>query len=87
MKNQVLHIRDNVKRRPSASRDNFVPDEKFIEICRKIAKTPKYQYQLLQIVVDLDPDVLVETQKIGLDTKKKSLLTHTKLRNHPKLQM
>lgn len=38
-------------------------DEKFVNICRGIALVPKYQYQLLQIVVQLDPAVLIEAQK------------------------
>jgi ParB/RepB/Spo0J family partition protein len=61
-------------------------DENFVNICRSIALQPKYQYQLLQIVVQLDPDVLVEAQKIGLTKKKKMLLTHSKLKGHPQLQ-
>jgi ParB/RepB/Spo0J family partition protein len=61
-------------------------DENFVNICKSIALIPKYQYQLLQIVVQLDPDVLVEAQKVGLTKKKKMLLTHSKLRQHPQIQ-
>ena len=41
---------------------------------------------MLQIVHQLDPNVLVTAQKAGLSIKKKSLLTHSKLREHPKIQ-
>lgn len=86
VKNLVLHIRENINSRPSAARDNFIPDENFVQTCRHIALTPKYQYQLLQIVVQLDPDVLVEAQKMGLSIKKKSLLTNSRLLDHPEIQ-
>jgi len=61
-------------------------DEGFAEICRSIGWTPKYQYQLLQIVVQLPKEILSLAQDEGLNTEKKLLLTHTKLRNHPEIQ-
>ncbi len=45
------------------TKDKFV-DEKFIQICKSIAHPPKFQNQLMQIVLQLDPDVLIEAQKI-----------------------
>ena len=35
---------------------------KFVEICKSIDPSPKYQYHLIQIVLQLDPD-LVKAQK------------------------
>ena len=39
-------------------------DEKLVQICKSIAHPPKFQNQLMQIVLQLDPDVLIEAQKI-----------------------
>jgi len=61
-------------------------DPKFIKLCRSMAISPKYQYQCLQVILQLDPKILQKATKSGLTTKKKLLLTHTKLREHPKLQ-
>jgi hypothetical protein len=61
-------------------------DQKFVEICKSTGYTPRYQCQLLQIVLQLDPDVLNEAQKAELSTDKKLLLTKSKLREHPKIQ-
>ena len=45
------------------TKDIFV-DEKLVQICKSIAHPPKFQNQLMQIVLQLDPDVLIEAQKI-----------------------
>ena len=36
---------------------------KFVKVCKSINRSPKYQYQLMQIVLQLDPDVLIEAKK------------------------
>ena len=41
-------------------------DPKFIEICKSIGNAPKYQYQMLQIILQIDPDVLIHAQKAEL---------------------
>jgi len=61
-------------------------DEKFCKLCEEMDFSPKYQYQLLQIVLQLDPSVLTEAENHGLNTHKKLLLTHSKIRDHPKIQ-
>jgi len=42
-------------------------DPKFVEICKDIGFASKYQYQLMQLVVQLKPEVLkhVEKEEIG----------------------
>jgi len=61
-------------------------DTKFCKLCEEMDFSPKYQYQLLQIVLQLDPSVLTEAENHGLNTHKKLLLTHSKIRDHPKIQ-
>ena len=56
-------------------------DPKFVEICKDIGNTPKYQYQMLQIILQVDPDVLIHAQKSELSIEKKVMLTHSKLIN------
>jgi hypothetical protein len=82
--NSVVNKKEEKRKREETSELRY--DEKFVNICKSISLSPKYQYQLLQVVLQLDPDVLVDAQKIGLSTKKKMLLTHSKLRKHPQLQ-
>lgn len=64
----------------------LVKDEIFRNLCKSMGISPKYQYQCLQIVTQLEPEILQEAIKAGLNSKKKLLLTHTKIRSHPKLQ-
>ena len=45
------------------TKDKFV-DEKLVQICKSIAHPPKFQNRLMQIILQLDPDVLIEAQKI-----------------------
>lgn len=40
----------------------------------------------MQIVLQLDPDVLIEAQKLGVSTDKKLLLTKSTLKEHPSIQ-
>ena len=61
-------------------------DKNFVDVCKSIHNSPKYQYQLMQIVLQLDPDVLATTQKAGLSRQKKLLLTKSQLRNHPSIE-
>jgi hypothetical protein len=77
-------ITKEVKGRPLET--DLRTDPKFINTCKSIAVGPKYQYKLLQIIVQLDPEVLVEVQKISLSETKKILLTNSKLRKHPQIQ-
>lgn len=86
LKKTVLQLQKNLNHRPNTAKDNFIVDEKFLEVCKSIAHTPKYQYQLMQIVLQLDPDVLATARKAGLSRQKKLLLTKSKLRNHPTIQ-
>jgi len=64
----------------------LVYDEKFIAICKSVSYTPKYQYQLMQLVTQIDPEVLDYAEKKGISTDKKILLTKKPLRPHPKIQ-
>ena len=56
-------------------------DPKFIEICKDIGFAPKYQYQLMQLLVQLKPEILKYAEKAKLSTEKKLMLTHSKLIN------
>ena len=85
-RNLVPRMQETLNRRNESAKDSFVVDENFVQTCIHISLTPKYQYQLLQIVVQLDPDVIVEAQKMELSMKKKSLLTNSRLLDHPEIQ-
>ena len=61
-------------------------DSKFLTTCDAIGYTPKYQYQLLRWVVDIEPSVLKKAEKAGLQGDKKTMLTTGTLTQHPKLQ-
>lgn len=61
-------------------------DEKFIEICKDIGFSPKYQYQLLQLILQVPEDIMEKAEEAGLSTAKKIMLTHSKLRPYPQLQ-
>ena len=62
-------------------------DKKFIDICRSIPYSPKYQYQLLQMIIQVEEKIMEEASKEGLNTSKIIMITHSKLRAHPNLQM
>jgi ParB/RepB/Spo0J family partition protein len=62
-----------------------IPDQ-FKEIVESIGYSANYIYQLIQLVRDLPPKVLEYAGKVGLSTHQKIALTHSKLREHPKIQ-
>ena len=66
MDDLIPELSSGIKPRHQANELRY--DKNFVETCKSIGKTPKYQYQLLQIVVQIDPDVLVTAQKLGLTT-------------------
>lgn len=59
MQKCVLH-KDQQRKRDETSELRY--DPKFIEICKSIDHSPKFQYQLMQIVLQLDPDA-ISTEK------------------------
>ena len=61
-------------------------DPNFVEICKDIGFAPKYQYQLMQLVVQLKSEVLKEAEKQGLAVDHQILLTTRPLRDHPIVQ-
>ena len=75
-----------MNRRNVKYKDNFIPDQKFVEICQSIGKKPNYQYQLLQTILQVPEDVMEKAEEEGLSSKKMLLLTHSKLRQYPQLQ-
>ncbi|HEX6645727.1 MAG TPA: hypothetical protein VF047_00955 [Nitrososphaeraceae archaeon] len=44
------------KGRPRISELRY--DQKFVEICKDIGFAPKYQYQLMQLVTQIQPEIL-----------------------------
>jgi ParB-like nuclease family protein len=80
--NSVVHSRQT-----GGSKTNPVLlDKDFIKTCKMIAFSPKYQYQILQETRDIPKDILKKASDKGLSGQKTRLLTHTKLREHPKIQ-
>ena len=73
-----------VKKGPPANPLRY--DKKFVEICKDIGYSPKYQYQFLQLIIQVREDIMEKAEEEGLSTKKKILLTHSKLRKYPQLQ-
>ena len=61
-------------------------DKNFVKTCKMVAYSPKYQYQILQETRDIPKKVLKKASDLGLSGQKTRLLTHTKLREHPKVQ-
>jgi hypothetical protein len=59
----LVLLQEIIKHRSTTTKDKFV-DEKLVQICKSIAHLPKFQNQLMQIVLQLDPDILIEAQKI-----------------------
>jgi ParB/RepB/Spo0J family partition protein len=62
-------------------------DPVFVSIFKTIGYSANFTYQLMQLLKDMPLNVLKYAQKRGLTTQQKILLTHTKLREHPQLQM
>lgn len=61
-------------------------DKQFIEICKDIGFAPKYQYQLMQLICQLKPEVLKYAEKAKLPVDHQILLTTRPLRDHPIIQ-
>ena len=61
-------------------------DRQFVDICRDIGFAPKYQYQLMQLVLQLDPEVLKYAEDEGIATDIQIMLTTRPLRDHPRIQ-
>ena len=84
MHNNLVHINneDDQGRRESPLRH----DPKFIEICKDIGFAPKYQYQLMQLVTQIQPEVLKFAEKNDIPIDHQILLTTRPLRDHPIIQ-
>ena len=59
----------NELRKSFTQSSKMIPDERFIEICKDIGFAPKYQYQLIQLVVQLKPEVLKHAEKEEIGSK------------------
>lgn len=79
--------RDWNELRKSFTQDSkLIPDEQFIEICKDIGFAPKYQYQLMQLVTQIQPEILKLAEKNKLPIDQQILLTTRPLRDHPIIQ-
>jgi ParB/RepB/Spo0J family partition protein len=63
-----------------------VTDQEFNKIFARIGYSGNYTYILISILEYLPKDVIEESKKNQLGLRKNQLLTHTKLRQHPKIQ-
>ena len=61
-------------------------DKQFVEICQDIGFAPKYQYQLMQLIVQLKEEVVKLAEQKGLAINQQIMLTNAALRDHPKIQ-
>jgi hypothetical protein len=61
-------------------------DPVFVQVLESIGYSANFTYQLMQLLKDLPTRVFTYSQKKGLSTQQKILLTHTKLREHPEIQ-
>ena len=64
----------------------MIPDKRFIEICKDVGFAPKYQYQLMQLVTQIQPEVLRYAEKNDIPIDHQILLTTRPLRDHPIIQ-
>ena len=71
---------------PDKQTNQILYDKQFIEICKDIGFAPKYQYQLLSLILKVDKNIMEEANKEKLNTSKKIMVTHSKLRQYPELQ-
>ena len=76
--------KESIRKRDETSPLRF--DRQFIEICKDVGYSPKYQYQLLQLILQIPVDIMETAEQEGLSSRKKLLLAHTKLRKYPQLQ-
>lgn len=77
-------LTDTKEGRPTKSDLGY--DQKFVKISRSVGYSPKYQYQILQKTRDLTKKTLMKADEAGLSGQKVLMLTHSGLRDHPKLQ-
>ena len=82
----ISHVRETVKDRPNDKKDNFIPDERFMDVCFSIPYKPVTQYTLLQQVIKTQIDVLEKAHKSNLSQSVRLALTHSILRKHPRIQ-
>jgi ParB/RepB/Spo0J family partition protein len=82
MHNSVVHSRQTGGKKTNPA----LLDKNFVKTCKMVAYSPKYQYQILQETRDIPKKVLKKASDLGLSGQKTRLLTHTKLREHPKVQ-
>jgi ParB/RepB/Spo0J family partition protein len=61
-------------------------DPSLIALWKSIGYSANFIYQILQLAHNLPAKILQYAENKGLTTTQKILLTHTKLRNHPKIQ-
>jgi ParB/RepB/Spo0J family partition protein len=61
-------------------------DVEFARILESTGYTANYMYQLMQLLTDIPSNVLQYAEQKDLRTNYKILLTHSKLRKHPKIQ-
>jgi len=66
--------------------NQLIYDSQFVEICKDIGFSPKYQYQLMQLICQLKPEVIKCAEKANLRTDQQILLTTRPLRDHPRIQ-
>jgi hypothetical protein len=64
-----------------------IPPKAFVDLAERLAYSPNTQYQWLQLAVQMEREALAIMQKYKLDRKKMTLLTHSPLCKHPKIQM
>lgn len=66
---------------------DFIDVLERLPILGKTRPSSNYLYQVMQTITQIDPKVQKHIQKIGLRMDKRIMLTHTKLREHPNLQI
>jgi len=66
--------------------NDIMDNEKFMALVKQVGQSPNYQYQAMQVVTQLEPEVLKLADKKGLNMEKKIMLTTRPLRDHPKIQ-
>jgi len=64
-----------------------IPPKKFVGIVESIGYSANTQYQWLQIAYQMEGQVLSIAEKYGLKRDRMTLLTHSLLRKHPKVQI
>ena len=62
-------------------------DPKFVQLVNTIGYSPNSIYILVQVMRDVPAEALIILEKYGASVKQKQLLTNSKLRAHPKIQI